>query len=194
MSNYCTKLNFFYLQFAMKINIENIPNEGLNLNFETKVEHLNQRFQEVKNNPVPTCVFISPIKANFFLKAEGRTVEANGQATSTIETDCSRCAEKITKELSTNIRIILKPTSARASVGEEDEDLSIGYYDGKEINLAEIAEEFLTLAIPFTILCSENCHGLCPLCGTNLNITQCNCQQEKNGDTRFAILKSIKIE
>ena len=46
------------------------------------------------------------------------------------------------------------------------------------------------LHTPMKIVCSEKCKGLCTHCGSNLNITQCNCS-ENEIDPRFESLKSL---
>jgi uncharacterized protein len=69
-------------------------------------------------------------------------------------------------------------------------DTEIGYYEGDGLLLEDVLREQLLLASPVKLVCREDCKGLCPQCGTNLNTVTCNCQQP--GDARWAALSELK--
>lgn len=69
------------------------------------------------------------------------------------------------------------------------DDVFLTAPDG-ELSFDEIASDDLQLSLPQTFLCKEDCKGLCPLCGADLNQTTCGCQPE-TGDPRLAILKQL---
>ena len=75
----------------------------------------------------------------------------------------------------------------------EDEDALI--FNGQEIDLVDIIEQTLDFKIPASVLCKEDCKGLCQGCGANLNIEACSCNESANDeeiiDPRFAKLKDI---
>lgn len=56
--------------------------------------------------------------------------------------------------------------------------------------LDEIAGADLQLSLPQVFLCKEDCKGLCPVCGADLNTTNCGCRPEPD-DSRMAILKNL---
>ena len=60
-------------------------------------------------------------------------------------------------------------------------------------DLAPFFREEIALAVPVQILCKEDCRGLCPSCGANLNLAPCNCVQ-KTGDPRLAVLRQLKLD
>ncbi len=60
------------------------------------------------------------------------------------------------------------------------------------LDLKGLLWERLLLNIPQKILCGDDCKGLCPICGTNLNVDSCNCEQISR-DSRLEILRKIKI-
>jgi uncharacterized protein len=82
---------------------------------------------------------------------------------------------------------------------EEEDEVELGEHDlistcfsGDEIDLLpEIAEQ-VALEIPLKPLCSENCKGLCPVCGIDLNFGTCNCVIEQK-QSKFAALKDFKV-
>ena len=73
------------------------------------------------------------------------------------------------------------------------EELEISYYQGDFIDLAPIICEQIILQIPIKVLCSEECKGLCPQCGANLNTSSCNCHLNFV-DNRMAVLKDFTIK
>ena len=72
-----------------------------------------------------------------------------------------------------------------------EEDLDVFPFDGEKIDLEPVFREQFVLAVPFAPLCREDCKGLCPHCGTNLNLEQCSCSEPME-DPRWAALKEIR--
>ncbi|MDR0827222.1 MAG: DUF177 domain-containing protein [Desulfovibrio sp.] len=64
---------------------------------------------------------------------------------------------------------------------------------GFEINPAALAWEEFSLSLPAKPLCKNDCRGLCPVCGANLNLEPCSCADDA-GDPRLRILRSIKLQ
>ena len=79
--------------------------------------------------------------------------------------------------------------------GEEKElgedDLLIGFYQGETIDVDDLVREQIELALPMAHLCSEECNGLCPNCGANLNHGECTCEKDQP-DARWATLIELK--
>jgi uncharacterized protein len=74
-----------------------------------------------------------------------------------------------------------------------DEDLVSATYEGDEIDFTmEISEQILT-EIPFKPLCNEECRGLCPDCGSDLNETGCGCK-DASFSIKFGALKNLNVE
>ena len=71
-----------------------------------------------------------------------------------------------------------------------DDDLATAYYREGMLDLVELMREQFVLALPMKPLCAEDCRGLCPECGTNLNKGQCGCTPRWE-DPRLAALKSL---
>jgi uncharacterized protein len=58
------------------------------------------------------------------------------------------------------------------------------------LDLAHMLREQFYLAMPMRPLCREDCRGLCPQCGTNLNVDSCGCTRERH-DPRFDGLRTL---
>ncbi len=86
------------------------------------------------------------------------------------------------------------PAGHRTGEGDEqeveEEDLDTSYYRDDQIDLNELLREQFYLALPMKPLCREDCRGLCPQCGTNLNTGTCTCATEWE-DPRLAALKGL---
>ena len=97
---------------------------------------------------------------------------------------CDRCAEEVKKDFGFNIkRIVVEKLE-----NEEDDDDYI-VVNNRELDLDELVNEEVSLSLPNKILCKDDCKGLCPKCGANLNFKQCDCK--KDVDPRMAALLQL---
>ncbi len=86
---------------------------------------------------------------------------------------CDRCAEEINREFSFDVnRIVVEELQ-----NEEDDDGFL-IVTNRELDLDELVNEEIVLSLPSKILCKDDCKGLCPQCGANLNVNKCNCKKE----------------
>jgi len=81
--------------------------------------------------------------------------------------------------LASSFDLRYRPVS-RIGAGEDEvelapEDIEVGFYTGDGLFLADVVAEQVNLALPMKVLCGEECHGLCPHCGANLNRERCRC-------------------
>lgn len=130
-------------------------------------------------------VFSEPVSINGRLyRLEDDVVFFSGSFSTTISTLCNRCLEPVTEEIDYDFDEVVF-----AEGREEDYDLVIEPI-GEGFDLEEFVVNLLQLKLPLTFLCDEECKGLCPVCGTNLNTSECSCKEEKIDD-RFAMLKNL---
>jgi uncharacterized protein len=73
----------------------------------------------------------------------------------------------------------------------ERDETAHEFFDGEVIEVDHLVAEQIFLALPVKVLCSEDCKGICPGCGANLNEEPCRCKAER-GQSPFEKLKSIK--
>jgi uncharacterized protein len=142
------------------------------------------------------------------LKAEGRAevivehrghkhdiddIRVVGKVDATMEVGCARCLEPVQFPVNRAFDLLYRPLGVdrqgdEAAISEADTE--IGYYEGEGLLLEDVLREQVLLASPVKLVCREDCKGLCPQCGTNLNSATCNCQQP--GDPRWAALSELK--
>ena len=96
-----------------------------------------------------------------------------------------RCLEAAAHELSIDAREVDQPGGG--------EDLRSPYLDGDELDLRSWARDALVLALPTRILCSDDCRGLCGVCGANLNEDPGHAH-EREPDPRWAKLSELKLD
>ena len=117
----------------------------------------------------------------------------SGQARTRLEVECSRCVEPFEVPVDAAFELRYVPQSENAGEGEVEvgeEDLVTAFYRDGMVDLIDLLREQFLLALPMKPLCRDDCRGLCPECGTNLNKTQCHCAP-KWEDPRLAPLKSL---
>ncbi len=102
-----------------------------------------------------------------------------------VKTACARCGADVTEsfEFDLNEKLIKGGNAA------DDDAAKI---DGFILNLDEFAVNGFLMNSPARYLCSEECKGLCPVCGKNLSEGDCSCNKEGT-DPRFDILNNIKF-
>jgi uncharacterized protein len=123
-----------------------------------------------------------------------KDIRLRGRLAADLELQCARCLEPIRQEIARDFELLYRPLGADAGRDElsvTDAEAEIGYYQGDGILLEDVLREQVLLALPLKITCREDCKGLCPQCGKNLNQEQCSCAPLAE-DPRWEALKEIR--
>ncbi|MGD0796116.1 MAG: DUF177 domain-containing protein [Acidobacteriaceae bacterium] len=108
---------------------------------------------------------------------------------------CARCVEPVPTPLAGSFDLIFRPQSADADPGERaitPDETEIGYYEESGLALEDVVREQVLLSLPSRTLCKEDCKGLCPRCGQNLNQQTCNCKPTSGEDaSKWSALRSL---
>ena len=124
-------------------------------------------------------------------RAEDR-VELIGSVSGVVAVECDRCLTNLSIPVESSFDLLYVPPLGTADEHELGEnDLALGFYQDGVIDVDDIAREQIELALPMARLCSEECRGLCPSCGENLNLGECACIEDQS-DMRWAALKELK--
>lgn len=136
------------------------------------------------------------------LKASGRVdlvigvlreIRVKGHISVAMEADCDRCLEPAAMPLDSDLELYYRPVAE--GFGEEKEldsgEAEMGFYEGDGLELNDVLREYVLLAVPMQRLCRQDCKGICPVCGQNRNLKDCQCQTEAV-DARWAALKEIR--
>ncbi len=161
----------------MIIELESVFNtEGLRLPFEYELD--------LSSIQVSGALPIQkPVKVSGCVENKAGIVNLTGKAQLVYEAPCDRCAADVSKEYSYPLEHTLV---VALESGENDAFLEV---PNMRLNLDELVEEDVNLALPSKFLCNEQCKGLCMKCGKNLNEGQCNCKAAV--DPRLAVLLDL---
>lgn len=96
---------------------------------------------------------------------------------------CDRCGRSFDREK------VLRVDVPLAADVEDEAGPDVYEIEGDGIDVSEVLETCFLLDMETKQLCSEDCKGLCPICGKDLNSGACNCAQPK--DQRFAVLQQL---
>jgi uncharacterized protein len=173
-------------RWAMLINVAQLLKSDLGT-----IRHVD--VDETISLPTDQIEFVGPVRGTAELIHTNRGVLVRAQLKSAARLVCSRCVEAFVDPLAIEfveeyIPVLDVNTGAPTNIPHESYAYLIN--DRHELDLTEAVREYGLLALPMKPLCSTNCAGLCPQCGTNLNQTTCTCVAEVS-DGRFAILKSL---
>lgn len=116
------------------------------------------------------------------------TVEVQGKLTGQVDMACSRCLTEVPEQLYIPFHEIFKLVKQSEEIQDEDSDII--YVEDDVVDLVPFVEEAFLLYLPQIPLCKASCKGLCQKCGTDLNVSTCNCDT-KVVDPRLAALKDF---
>jgi uncharacterized protein len=139
---------------------------------------------------------ITPVSLSFDIFKDKQAFRLAGRVQTTLELKCSRCLEPFTAPVDQAFDLRYQPHTANTGEGEreiEEDDLTTAFYENDEIDLGHLMHEQFVLSLPMKPLCGDDCKGLCPVCGTNLNRGTCDCKPVWE-DPRLAVLKKLKAE
>ncbi len=117
----------------------------------------------------------------------GGSLELSAEGHTKLERVCDRCAETFISELNFPVEERMKKVENEDS---QQEDPDILFIEGTSIDLSELVYTGLCLNLPSKSLCSEECKGVCPICGQNRNQQLCTCD-DRPTDPRFDVLDQL---
>lgn len=175
----------------MKIRVDDITAEAKELSFEEAQAQVNL---VLESEPLREYRIEGPISVTVSYYRAGTDLFFAGSLHASTHTVCARCAEEFMLPSERAFRFVLTPKAA--GFGEEadlrSEDLEFSLYEGDGIDLSPLVREQFLLSLPTRPLCADECRGLCPHCGVNLNLAQCGCSAERF-DPRFAAFRGLKL-
>jgi uncharacterized protein len=144
-----------------------------------------------------SCCIAGKIEGDVTVVREYDNIRVAGRISAPLALSCSRCLAEYTSFIDTSFTLFFRRGTA-GTPDSEDEielgemDLISSSYSGDEIDLTHEIEEQIAMEIPLKPLCSEECKGLCHLCGIDLNTSSCSCGSEP-ASLAFSALKGFKV-
>ena len=163
----------------MLLDITPIKNEtGSSLPFEVNLD--------LSDLELGGCRAETPIHAVGSVRNTAGVYVLSGTLNAELTGCCDRCARDVTKALTLPLHAVLGNPPEN---DDGDEDPWLFLLDGDKADLEEILRTSFVLGMEPQFLCKEDCKGLCPRCGKDLNDGPCDCKPEP--DPRFAVLKQL---
>jgi uncharacterized protein len=187
----------------MRVNIDEIKEAGLDRSWDVPQTALDEMLAGDRAGYRAR----GPAHVEARLEKLGRRVRVEGDARAELSGACRRCLAPLAVDVPVEFELTLVPSEERAEGGPEDakdrdkgpssgsfspDDAEEETYTGKVIDLDPIVREQILLDLPEYPLCDEQCKGLCPVCGANLNDRECGCDRHVP-DPRWAGLKNVKL-
>jgi uncharacterized protein len=176
--------------------VDDINDKGLSLEFEEKPQTF-PALEKIANSGVgefhpPIKVWLKAIRIKNMIQVEGNFAVQ-------VRLTCSRCLKEFEMPLQSPFSLTFTQETPEAASERDEEEIElsaeeIGYimFKGREIDLTPALQEQVVMSLPMQPLCAKPCKGLCPICGTDLNQSDCGCQR-KSVSTKFAALKDLKL-
>ena len=159
----------------MKVNISCILkalSSSIEINDSINVQMISYNCEDIPVN--------SPVEVSAILTNVGDHLALEGSFKADLTLKCSRCLE--------SFNYILESDFDEELSNNIDNKEAI-YFEGDSLDLNHIIVSNVVLSLPMKFICRENCKGLCPNCGKNINFEDCNCKIESL-DPRLAVLKN----
>ena len=142
------------------------------------------------------CKFLGSLSTSLEISREYDHIRVEGRVSTSVKLTCSRCLVEFDLPIDSQFTVYYTKSSGEPldeEVELAEHDLISLSYDGEEIDFTHGICEQVVMDIPYKPLCREECKGLCPSCGADLNAIECAC---KSGEInlKFSALKDFKVK
>ena len=158
---------------------QRIQNDGAvkELDFNLKMDDTSFNGQDI--------VFETPFNLKGVIKNIAGVLYLELDADVSFKTECARCLDSVSVHHPFAVNEVFSKT---ITSDLEEDDVTV--LESGNIDLCEVVDKAFVGSLPISFLCKDDCEGLCPQCGINLNYESCSCADD-NTDPRLAALKQF---
>jgi uncharacterized protein len=135
-----------------------------------------------------------PVKGSFKIRKMGHLILIRGAVSGRVLLECARCLKEFNGGVLEEIDIELRPALELERTAHERElgtdDLDVEFFRGDSLDIGHLVGEQVSLSVPMKPLCSDDCGGICPVCGADRTLETCGCEQD--ADPRWSVLRDLK--
>jgi len=126
---------------------------------------------------LPEAEWRGTVRGQLRIEKSGDRVTVRGDVSSVAQLECVRCLRSFDLEVAAPFTVFADRRGNASSAEEEalERDDYMLFHDGRRLDLRASVRETLLLELPITPRCREECPGLCPKCGADLNLGPCGC-------------------
>lgn len=175
----------------MRILIDDITAEPKGLAFNESPDELNRRLAQGSEG----TAFGAPLPTEVEYYRAGFDIVVEGKAEGRLSVPCGRCLAPGCVEVTAPFRVVIVP-QAEATTGTtqlQADDLGVEFLRDDGVDVSAVVVEQVLLALPTTMVCRDDCAGLCSACGVNRNESTCKCEPE-GVRPRMAVLHDLLRE
>ncbi len=114
-----------------------------------------------------------PVSVEGVVRNMAGALVLTAQARTTLSLQCDRCARPFTRKKTVEYETLLAD-----NLEQEEDEGDIVLLEGDTLDVGQLMTDTFILEMDTKNLCSEDCKGLCPGCGVNLNLEPCRCERE----------------
>jgi len=119
-------------------------------------------------------------------------IYVKGRADVRLKIECARCLEPFERDSVHELAFVIRLSRRGDTSGTESES-SDDYFilddSSQTFDLAPLVREKVVLSLPLKPLCSDDCKGICAICGANKNISPCDCREDVSDERWSGLLK-----
>ena len=119
------------------------------------------------------------------MNESGKKLVITGQADVTLNIPCDRCLKEVEVPFSLDFE---KHVNLEAEDDKESDETN--YIDGYNLDVDKLLYNEILIGWPMKVLCSEDCKGICSVCGQNLNEGTCDCE-DTGLDPRMSVIRDV---
>lgn len=145
---------------------------------------------------VPEVVDLSPIEVAGSLAPAAPDFVLEARIAFRVTVACDRCTRPVEQPVTSSFRLIVVPSAASRREPDEvelrEEELGVVEAAGESLDTRPLVVEQVLLELPAHPLCREDCAGLCPRCGADLNLGPCGCAPAEPDSRWGAALAALR--
>jgi len=166
----------------MKVEFRQVKAGGSEFSFSVPATDLELEIEGFK--------FSEPIEVVLTATKSGDEMVFQGKVSTLIEAECARCLELFEKRISSKVQFVVQFMDVGGPEDTGDDDFVVLPKTTEDYDISDRVRETIILELPYKPLCKVDCRGLCPMCGADLNETDCGCTQDKT-DERWDALREL---
>jgi uncharacterized protein len=159
---------------VLKLNVGFLLSTGPGHNHDSEID-----FPAIK---LSDDTVIEYLKGKLRLSRTKEGILVQAKLDTAIEAECYRCLQPVEHEFTLELEDLYATNHPVESEFVIDEDAML--------DLSPLIHDEVLIEQSYRVLCKQDCQGLCPICGTNLNVETCDCDRD-NIDPRLAALKQL---
>ncbi len=133
-------------------------------------------FEEASIGDLPGVALLEPVTGQFVLSNMGIGYQFSGSFSTTVSQPCVRCLDPVVEDVEFDVNEMYLLNGA-----EDRDQEGVFALESDLLDVSDVVRQNLLMEVTEFPLCKEDCKGLCPECGTNLNSTVCPHQKSLEG-------------